>query len=89
MAGTKKTRIDTILANQNSNAMVHSISFDWDLGRKYDHARLVLEMEAGVAKQKVQRLTPVVPICVEDFAFDPPEKAKPEDILRYKDLAEA
>ena len=89
MAGTKKTRIDTILANQNANAMVHSISFDWDLGRKYDHARLVLEMEVGVAKQKVQRLTPVVPICVEDFAFDPPEKAKPEDILRYKDLAEA
>ena len=88
MKGPQKTRIDTFLVNQLAAALTQNVSFNWDLGRKYDHARLVLELSVGVANQKVQRTTPVIPISIENFAFDPPDKATPEDIKHCRQFAE-
>ena len=48
MHGSGKTRIDTILLNQLAAALTRKVSFDWNLGRKYDHARLVLELSVGL-----------------------------------------
>ena len=88
MRGPQKTRIDTILVNQLAAALIKKVSFNWELGRKYDHARLVLELSVGVVGQKVQRTTPVIPICLEDFAFDPPDKATPDEIEGCRKLAD-
>ena len=82
-----KTRIDTVLVNQLAAAMIKKVDFNWNLYRKYDHARLVVEFDVGVAMQKVSRLMPVIPLNLDKFWFDPGENASKEDIRWFQEQA--
>ena len=60
----------------------------WDLGQKFDHACLALCLQTKAMSQKVRRLTPVVPLNLEQFGFDPPDKATAEGEELCRKLAD-
>ena len=79
MSGPGKTRIDAFLCNALANALIVNAELRWDLGMKYDHACLALRLSVQAMFQQVQRLAPVMPISLDNFYFDPPQKATPAE----------
>ena len=75
MKGSGKTRIDAIFANSLANALVDQVQYRWDVGQRFDHVCLAVKLQCSAMTQKVRRLQPVVPIGLDNFYYDPPEKA--------------
>ena len=71
MAGTGKTRIDSVLCNPLASVLVYAAELKWDLGQKFDHACLAIKLNLPAMTQTVERFMPVAPICTDDFFFDP------------------